>query len=320
MKKLTAGQLLKLLPVLFLALVFAFPAASFAGAKSGLLLWFNSILPSLLPCVILSNLLIRFGIAGYLAKYLAPAGRFLFGLSPYGCYPAFLGFFCGLPVGAKAAGDLAVQGKLSKKEAEYVITFCNNVSPMFLLSFVAADQLKLPGFGYPLCAIVWLSSILSGRLVTLPERRRQKRAGQIPEMPGMVAAMEKRSFIEEVDDAIMDSFSVLTKTGGYIILFSVLAQILLSFGREGPVILFFCGLLETTTGIQTISAQSLSRGVQIAACSAAAAFGGLSGLAQTKSVTKEAGLSLTRYTFAKLLSAAFAACAALLYVTLFHVI
>lgn len=316
---LTAGRLVKLLPVLLLAAVFAFPQAAFAGAKSGLLLWFNSVLPSLLPCVILSNLLIRFGIAGYLAKLLAPAGRVLFGLTPYGCYPAFLGFFSGLPVGAKAAADLTVQGRITREEAEYVITFCNNVSPMFLISFVAAESLKLPGYGYLLCAVIWLSSILSGRLVTLPARRRAKKS-EACQAPGLVTAMERRSVIEEVDDAIMDSFSVLTKTGGYIILFSVLAQILLALVSSDIAAGFLCGLLETTTGIGTIASGPRSGAVRVIACTAAAAFGGLSGLAQTKSVTKEAGLSLTRYTAAKIISAVFAAAAAFLCIRLFHVV
>ena len=115
---------MKYLFLLLPALLFLFPAASFAGARAGLLLWFDSILPSLLPCLILSDLCIRFGVVTIIAARLKNIGRILFGLSPFGCYPAFLGFLSGLPAGAKAASDLYLRGNISKEEAEHAARAC----------------------------------------------------------------------------------------------------------------------------------------------------------------------------------------------------
>lgn len=45
------------------------PELSLASAKEGLLLWFNVLLPSLLPFIILSDLLISMGFVKILESY-----------------------------------------------------------------------------------------------------------------------------------------------------------------------------------------------------------------------------------------------------------
>ncbi len=277
---------MKYLFLLLPALLFCFPAASFAGARDGLLLWFESVLPSLLPCLILSDLCIRFGITAIVAARLKRVGRILFGLSPYGCYPAFLGFLSGLPAGAKAASDLSLRRDISRTEAEYIVALCNNVSPMFLINYAASDQLGIPAFGPVLCAIVWISSILSARLLFCPGRRKANTSLSAASLEKpRIPAGGSRSIIEETDEAILDSFRILVKSGGYIILFSVLSSILHSVAGNGPIPCILSGVLETTTGIHAVAALKAPLLIRIPGVAAAAAFGGLSGLAQTLSVT-----------------------------------
>ena len=49
-----------------------FPKNTFQGASSGLILWFNTVLPTLLPFIILSNLLIRTGAIDLIARVTSP--------------------------------------------------------------------------------------------------------------------------------------------------------------------------------------------------------------------------------------------------------
>ena len=320
-----------------LALLFLFPHAAGKGAKSGLLLWFEDVLPALLPAMILSGLCIRLGIVRYLAAGLAPVGRVLFGLSPYGCYPAFLGFLTGLPAGAAATAELVVRGDIEKAEGEYLITFCNNMSPMFLISYAASDQLGIPGFGLPLCIIVWISSILSARIIRLIRQGTGTHQGTgtgrtpnrtAPDIIAQEISHPSGTLTELADEAIMEAFTVLTKVGGYIVLFSILSAILSDILGSGMLSCLISGILETTTGIQNAaslaestqilpnaeSLQALGKGAQwlsvpsnarlfaVSAVCGFNAFGGLSGLAQTGSVTRKAGLSLKWYAASKLLA------------------
>ena len=105
-----------------------------------------------------------------------------------------------------------------------------------------------------------------------------------------------------LDNAIMDSFEVITKVGGYIILFSIPAQIISSSPSVSPLIkIITIGLLEITTGINYVVSTSLSQNIKIGLVIAITTFGGLSALAQTNSVINKTRLSISTYFKNKLL-------------------
>ena len=95
----------------FLLFLLCFPKTAAEYAKTGLMLWFNTLLPSMLPFMILSGLLIK---TGFLEKLLSFTGKFwekAFGLTPLGGYGLLMGIFCGYPMGAKTAADLSPPGR-----------------------------------------------------------------------------------------------------------------------------------------------------------------------------------------------------------------
>jgi nucleoside recognition membrane protein YjiH len=117
--------------ILFLVLILLFPASSYQGAKMGLLLWFNTVLPTLLPFIIISNLIIRLQIHKPLGKMLYPIFHLLFGVSKGGCYPILIGFLSGYPVGAKSTADLVNSGSIKEEEGQFLLSLCNNVAQCF---------------------------------------------------------------------------------------------------------------------------------------------------------------------------------------------
>ena len=104
---------------------------------------------------------------------------------------------------------------------------------------------------------------------------------------------------------MMGCFETMIKIGGYIMLFSILALYLTVFPFAMPSLLrpALLGAVEITTGIQTIahSVPGMSGAMLIIG---SAAFGGLSGIFQTKSVLKNAGLSIRHYMLWKLIHSA----------------
>lgn len=87
---------------------------------------------------------------------------------------------------------------------------------------------------------------------------------------------------------MMGCFETMVKIGGYIMLFSILALYLTVFPFAMPPLLrpALLGAVEITTGIQAIahSVPGMSGAMLIIG---SAAFGGLSGIFQTKSVLKK---------------------------------
>lgn len=116
----------------------------------------------------------------------------------------------------------------------------------------------------------------------------------------------------------MNGFEVITKIGGYIILFSILAQIVNKLypvtGILKPVLM---GLLEITTGINQICSSDIDTKVKIVLISVLTSFGGLSGMAQTKSVMGDTRLSINQYFIVKVINALITLVLSGLYVTLF---
>lgn len=114
------------------------------------------------------------------------------------------------------------------------------------------------------------------------------------------------------DTILMDCIELQVRIGGLIMLYSILAAFADAF-CSGTLRLVLIGTAEMTTGIDAIarSGAIFSIPVQSGAMAACAAFGGLSGIAQTNSVIrdsrkdreKNAGLSIRHYVLWKLVHA-----------------
>ena len=104
-------------------------------AKIGLTLWFERMVPTLFPFMILSGLFIKINISDKIVTFAKPLIKVLYKLSDNGCYCFLCGYLFGFPMGAKIAADLYCEDKITYKEAEYLTIICNNLSPAYLYGF-----------------------------------------------------------------------------------------------------------------------------------------------------------------------------------------
>ncbi|MDD5935398.1 MAG: transporter [Clostridiales bacterium] len=315
------NRLIKISLLLLLILILLFPSEAFAGARNGLLLWWDTLLPTLLPFMIISNLIVKLRITKLLSTLLYPIFRWFIPISRDGCYSVFIGFLAGYPVGAKTTADLRQNRVICTKEAQMLCAFCNNASPMFVLSYITAIQLSSPKLGVPLLIILYLSSYLSAmiwyKFISKKDSTILPRLKATATEDKLVTTSPKFEFTM-LDEAILSAFEVVTKVGGYIVLFSVLA----SFITNLPVpyktpIPYITGVIEITTGIHNISCLPISTDMKLVSIAAITAFGGLSGFAQTKSVISGCNLSSAHYLICKIISTGIAIVLALGYVFFF---
>lgn len=258
-----------ILSFLFLIL---FPATAFEGAKNGLLLWFQIILPTLFPFLVVTNLM----------EQLLP-------LRSGKLYTIATGMLSGYPVGAKSCTSMMGAKKLTKKEGQYLLSFCNNASPAFLLNYVFVQCLGAESKRFILLFIIYLSAFLSAQLI------RPRKAAPIEDGSKDLSLNEMGTPLS-FDNTIMSSFEIITKIGGYVILFSLLANIIqVHTTFPSPVKILLCGILEITTGVRILSESMLSGPVKLVLGLFIASFGGLSALFQTSSVIKDSSLSLRTY-------------------------
>lgn len=123
-------------------LLFLFPEQCVAGAKNGLLLWSGTIVPTLLPFFLLTNLMMKYQTVHYISYLFYPLFKLFPWLNKDLAYTILMGFLCGYPLGGKIISDLVLSGSYTKKEGESLLVLCNNVSPMFSIGFTLTLILK----------------------------------------------------------------------------------------------------------------------------------------------------------------------------------
>lgn len=280
-----------------------FPKQVFAGASSGLLLWFNSVLPTLLPFMIVSNLLIRTEAVDWIARITGPLLRHIFQVSDYGSFAVVTGFLCGYPMGSKVTTDLLKEGCIDLAEAKYLLSFCNNASPAFIISYIVFQNLGNEKLLLPSLVILMGSPILVSFLFRLfvqkPRQKDLNRKNRKSRSAGCTVYSENL-----MDTCIMNAFEMITKVGGYILLFSVLLSIAQIVTTSNP--LYRCLLLpslEMTNGISLLRTTVFSEPARFFLSMICASFGGWCAAAQTHCMIARTGLSVKPYIAQKLLTA-----------------
>jgi len=292
----------KTLYLLFMPLLlflFLFPKESFKASCDGVVLWSNTVLPSLLPFIILSNLLIQTNLMAPLLDRIGPICRRLLGTSSYGAYVWILGLLCGFPMGAKLTSDLYSSGHLDRSEANYLLMISNHASPSFIITFIVTQTLGNEALMGPVLWILYGSAVLSMLIVRFICQGRHRESGFLHKkevsMTGSSGAI--------LDTSIMNGFEIITRLGGYIILFSIYGALLRKLLRPFPLLLtVISGLIEITTGITCIRNSTVPAGLQFFLILCCTSFGGLSTMAQTNCVIQESGLSIRTYLYGKLVN------------------
>ena len=280
--------------ILFLILVLLFiithPGTSTKAAFDGLLLWYQQILPALLPLAILSNILVYSNYMQLITKYLYPATRHIMKTSQNGCFAFLGGILFGFPMGSKISADLTGQHSITKEEGELLAICFNQLSPVFFSGYLLTNILNMPQMIPASFLLLYFPPFLYARhKMKKNSFSSTKNAASIHLDFGII------------DAGIMNGFEALTKLGGYIILFSIFAAMLHTYNSHYPLLnLIFTGCVEVTTGISCLRDTNLPQSLTYSLALFFASFGGLCGFAQTCSMTKSCGFSHRRYLLLRL--------------------
>ena len=284
--------------LIFFFLMLCFPSQTLEGAKSGLLLWFQSVLPTLLPFMILSSLMIHTSAIQWISRISSPFLCRIFRVSPYASFALLTGFLCGYPMGAKTASDLLKNDYITQNESCYLLSFCNNTSPMFLISFIILQNLKCPSLMLTLLSISIFSPVLCSFLF--------RRYYQIPKYSfhSRFPSVPLHSRRNLADSCMMESLEAITKVGGYMILFSIMINLSKVFLRNLPwMYLLAVPSLELSSGTALICSSTLTVQAKIIYSLTLSSFGGWCCIAQTRSMIQDNSLSILPYIAEKLITA-----------------
>ena len=292
--------------MLFLLLMLD-PTAALDGARKGLSLCALTIIPSLFPFIVISSLLAAVGIPSKIGIICAPLMSKLFSVSGSGAVAFVLGLSGGYPLGAAVISDMLVSGEVNKKEAEHLLSFCNNSGPAFIVGAAGVGVFASSKIGIMLYIIHILAAILVGILfssrsvaVSSSTNKAEKKAAPLS---------------QALPACVKSGVTTVLMVCGFVVFFSVITRILDSigifmtfagsisqiFGAElSSVRAFLTGLLELGSGIGTMSGIPASPSA-LALAAFILGWGGLSVHLQTMSVIDSISILKTRYFPGKLL-------------------
>lgn len=285
--------LFTMLSLYLTVLLLMYPPLSLEYASAGLRLWLTKMVPVLLPFMILSGIMIRMDLTENFVRLVHPLLHLLYGTSKNGSYTIVMGFLCGFPMGARIIGELYGSGRLSKEESARLLCFCNNIGPLYFLSYVAPTlDIRHPlipfliMYGIPLLYGIALMRIVPIKRRTGSALSDLKEDGR-PDRMTLPAA---------IDASVVSGLIGIARLGGYMIFFNLLNIAFVPFRHTDAALLkIYRCILEITSGID-YSGQSLFYPILILL-----PFGGLSCIAQTYSMICHTDLPLKPYVLHKVI-------------------
>ncbi len=296
--------------LVFLLLNILYPAQAVAGAKHGLSIFLQSVLPALLPFFAVTTMLVRTGLAHRIARLLSPLMRPLFRLPGASALAFVIACFGGNPNGSRITSELYAEGLLTKTESERTIALASTAGPAFILSVVAGEMLHAPQYGLLLWGCHILSAVATCQLSSLIVPKRS--VSKSERKPAIRASHQNHSqiFIESVRDCALALWGV----GAFIIFFSTLTTLFQSanlftvLAKPFSLVLkplgfspqlaepLLKGIMEITDGCSAVSALPISVVQKLPILCAIMSFGGCSALAQNYLFARNCGMRLSRLT------------------------
>lgn len=249
--------------------IIVFSKSARAGAGSGLALAQNTVIPSLLPLLIIFYFIMKSPLGNLLAKLFGRGFQKLFNL-PSVAFPAvFFGLVGGYPTGALLTDELLQNDNIDKKQARRMLRFNMCGGCGFIITAVGSAVYSSTETGL----ILFLSNVLSALTVGIILSFTEKR-----EKAEFYSFSKEIGYGDALSLATGSAVKAVLNMTAYIMLFSALNEIVSIPGTVMP-------LIEITSGVCT------GERIPLPILSAFLSFGGLCIHMQVLPVILKAGMS-----------------------------
>ena len=265
--------------------------------KRGLDLCARTVIPSLFPFMVISELMVSAGVGGLLGRLLSRPMRALFGVSENGACAVLLGAICGFPIGTATLCAMADEGRITSEECTRVMTFCNNPGSAFVISAVGGSLFGNRRLGVVLYLCVLLSSATVGLLGRLFFGR-----NQIATSPAPACVVGTEMGIASFTRAVRRSAESMLTVCAFVSFFSALVgcmgAVLSDLGAPAWAVATVFGFFEISGGVGAVSALNNSTSA-ILLCALFLGWSGLSVHTQLYTLCRGRGIRFTPYLMAK---------------------
>ena len=291
-----SGTAISVLCIFLFVLLFLDSEIASEQMRRGMRICFDTLVPSLFPFMVISELLVRSGTCEPVSRLIGRPMETLFGVSGECASALLLGIVCGFPVGAKAAASLYARGDISKKDCKHLLSFCNFPSAPFVIFAVGEGLFGSRDVGILLYCTVLFSGLLYGILF----RSKGRKSDNIKVSQ---AAFSNENALSLFSSSVVSAASSVISVCAFVTFFTCFVGCISSLfgaGSSSPLRALLFSFFELTSGCASCTSIDQPR-LALVLAAAACGWSGLSVFLQIYSLTRTEceSLSLVPYIRAK---------------------
>lgn len=284
---------------LVVLLIIISPEEASEGIYNGINLCARSIIPSLFPFMIVSELIVSGPICRYIEKMFGKLTKAFFRLPRSAACPIFFGLVFGFPVGARMTMELLNKRTITRSQAQYLQSFCNIPSAAFIVNFVGSVLYSSKLVGIVIYTATVFSAILVG--LTMRPKSSQKNECSIREQGEF---QKNKSLVDSVSSATQSVITVCSFVVFFCAVANCLAHWLCVLCIKEHICAIIFSFIEISAGVSA-AAKAGHGTLSVMIASFAIGWSGLSVHLQLMAICKQKELCYDRYIISKILHGAF---------------
>lgn len=260
--------------------------------------WTNSLIPTMFPFFVISDILISFHITNYIPFILKKTFCKLFHVSDCVVTIFFLSCISGFPSNARNTRNFWEQKLISSEEASHALMFTHFANPLFVLSTVGVFFFRSETYGYLILISHYLGNLFIGILT---------RKMNIPSKFYYTLEEDKcQSFSTTFIRAIRSSIDTLFLILGTLTCFLIVSSLLIEkLNLNLYHATFLKGILEITMGLESLPKIGVPLISQVVVATMFLSFGGFSVHLQVLSQLVDTDISYQYFFVARIFHALF---------------
>ena len=282
--------LISICAIVFLVIINSYDVME--SIKFSFSLCINSLFPSLIPFMLLSNMLINYDFVNDISDIFNKIMTKAFKVNKNSSFAFVMSILSGTPSNAKYLKDLLDNHFIDTSDVQKCLNFCHFTNPIFIIGTIGYSFLKSKELGLIILISHYLSSIIIGFF---------NRKENYKYYNSVIVKQKKKNFISILKQSINNTIDTLLLILGIITSCIIITCIINNLIPINSDYKFLYGLLEITQGLKYLSLSSISVGLKSIIASFIISFGGVCIHAQVFTILEKKKIRYLPYLYSRII-------------------
>lgn len=269
-------------------------------------IWKNNIFPSLFPFFVLSEIMVKYGMAEFIGNLLKPFMNKLFKIKSSAAFVFVMSIISGNPANAKYTRELYLNNDLNAFEATKILCFSCFANPLFILGTVGLLFLNNKEVGLLILLCHYLGNVIIGLGLRnyYPSDKESEKVSltHAISMAHKKRVSNKESFGEIITNSLVHSVNTLLLVLGVMTMFLIITTIIDNNTNFNSVLQSLLnGMIEMTQGLKYISMEAIPLKLKCVLSVMILSFGGFSVHMQIVSIISDTKIKYLPFLLSRIL-------------------